>query len=594
MKSKNWLLFVFCSLLALTVNAQTIKTYKGALNAPNNIPLADGTFTDAVYNYYDGENMRVWHGTFALNRLWKSYNKSGHFSINGKFSNGKATGTWTWEYSGAFEEYTIKANYKNDKLNGAFLFTFNDFVAKGHALNGNIVDTLYIKYRGKKTVTGTRPVKYVYYTNAIGRLIFDKDGYANNSWEFVSQQGIKKHYIYYFLHGLLIEQQVYDESTGERNTLYSLSEQSLNKICSMVKINGLKVSRKENASKYNSDDILNRNVGNVSFPFTIYRDYFFALQAPFASFDMNIESIALQSKTIEEAAKTAVVCNTIEKKLRSLSEPYRHAFNVSSERLDSLYMKKSKKQKRKSIGGGGLIGIASMIASSAGQGKIDNAIAHERQTAASNYKKLKAYEDAALGMKTISSRKTLVEYLNTCGFSDVANIDSLYGNLPQYEAMQVSAVHENGNEYTFDFISNYNTINLTYNVNSDSITKLNGVYDAPNIDVAYDSTDNSIYETVDEMPSFTGGSSAMFSFLSKNVKYPVVAEENGVQGRVLVSVVVERDGSISNIKIVKSVDTLLDKEALRVVRSMPKWIPGKQGGKLVRVKYSVPVTFRIQ
>ena len=90
------------------------------------------------------------------------------------------------------------------------------------------------------------------------------------------------------------------------------------------------------------------------------------------------------------------------------------------------------------------------------------------------------------------------------------------------------------------------------------------------------------------------GPSALFEYLSKNIKYPVVAEENGVQGRVIVTFVVERDGSITDVKVVKSVDPSLDKEAQRVVKSMPHWIPGKQNGSAVRVKYTVPVTFRLQ
>ena len=86
----------------------------------------------------------------------------------------------------------------------------------------------------------------------------------------------------------------------------------------------------------------------------------------------------------------------------------------------------------------------------------------------------------------------------------------------------------------------------------------------------------------------------LMAFLSKNIKYPVVAEENGVQGRVVVTFVVEKDGSITDVRVVKSVDPSLDKEAQRVVKSMPKWIPGKQNGSAVRVKYTVPVTFRLQ
>ena len=80
----------------------------------------------------------------------------------------------------------------------------------------------------------------------------------------------------------------------------------------------------------------------------------------------------------------------------------------------------------------------------------------------------------------------------------------------------------------------------------------------------------------------------------KNIKYPTVAEETGIQGRVIVTFVVERDGSITDVQVAKSVDPSLDKEAQRVVRSMPRWIPGKQNGSAVRVKYTVPVTFRLQ
>ena len=103
-----------------------------------------------------------------------------------------------------------------------------------------------------------------------------------------------------------------------------------------------------------------------------------------------------------------------------------------------------------------------------------------------------------------------------------------------------------------------------------------------------------VFDVVEEMPSFPGGPGALMSFLSSNIKYPVVAEENGIQGRVIVAFVVERDGSITDVRVVKSVDQSLDKEAVRVVKSMPRWIPGKQNGSAVRVKYTVPVTFRLQ
>ena len=102
-----------------------------------------------------------------------------------------------------------------------------------------------------------------------------------------------------------------------------------------------------------------------------------------------------------------------------------------------------------------------------------------------------------------------------------------------------------------------------------------------------------VFDVVEQMPSFPGGPSALMEWLSNNVKYPVVAQENGVQGRVVVSFVVERDGSITDVKVVRGVDPSLDREASRVVRAMPRWIPGKQNGSAVRVKYNVPVAFRL-
>lgn len=105
---------------------------------------------------------------------------------------------------------------------------------------------------------------------------------------------------------------------------------------------------------------------------------------------------------------------------------------------------------------------------------------------------------------------------------------------------------------------------------------------------------NKVFDVVEEMPSFPGGQGALMSFLNSNIKYPVVAQENGVQGRVIVGFVVERDGSITDVKVMRSVDPSLDREAQRVIKAMPKWKPGKQNGSAVRVKYTVPVVFRLQ
>ncbi|MDR0370387.1 MAG: energy transducer TonB [Prevotellaceae bacterium] len=103
-----------------------------------------------------------------------------------------------------------------------------------------------------------------------------------------------------------------------------------------------------------------------------------------------------------------------------------------------------------------------------------------------------------------------------------------------------------------------------------------------------------IFQVVETMPQFPGGDAAMMKYLRDNVRYPVIAQENGVQGRVTCQFVVNRDGSIVDIEVVRSVDPSLDKEAIRVIQSMPKWKPGQQRGKPVRVKYTLPVNFRLQ
>lgn len=103
-----------------------------------------------------------------------------------------------------------------------------------------------------------------------------------------------------------------------------------------------------------------------------------------------------------------------------------------------------------------------------------------------------------------------------------------------------------------------------------------------------------IFTVVEQMPMFPGGDGALMGYLRDNIHYPTVAAENGVQGRVVVGFVVERDGSITDVNILRGVDPSLDHEAMRVVKSMPKWTPGKQNGSAVRVKYQVPVSFRLQ
>ena len=103
-----------------------------------------------------------------------------------------------------------------------------------------------------------------------------------------------------------------------------------------------------------------------------------------------------------------------------------------------------------------------------------------------------------------------------------------------------------------------------------------------------------VYDLVDEMPSFPGGPAELMKWLSSHVQYPAIAIESCIQGTVIVAFIVEPDGSVSNAKLVRSVDPCIDQEALRVVRQMPKWKPGKQNGAAVRVKYNVPVIFKLQ
>lgn len=105
---------------------------------------------------------------------------------------------------------------------------------------------------------------------------------------------------------------------------------------------------------------------------------------------------------------------------------------------------------------------------------------------------------------------------------------------------------------------------------------------------------DAVYDVVETMPKFPGGQSGLMAYLSQNVKYPAISAENGIQGRVMVAFVVEKDGSISNVQVTKSVDPSLDREAVRVVKAMPNWSPGTQNGSAVRVRYHVPITFRLQ
>jgi protein TonB len=103
-----------------------------------------------------------------------------------------------------------------------------------------------------------------------------------------------------------------------------------------------------------------------------------------------------------------------------------------------------------------------------------------------------------------------------------------------------------------------------------------------------------IFTVVESMPEFKGGMQQLYEYLGNNIKYPVMAKESGIQGKVYVTFVVERDGSITDVRVLRGIGGGCDEEAVRVVQSMPNWTPGMQRGKPVRVQYNLPVRFTLQ
>ena len=107
-------------------------------------------------------------------------------------------------------------------------------------------------------------------------------------------------------------------------------------------------------------------------------------------------------------------------------------------------------------------------------------------------------------------------------------------------------------------------------------------------------SETELFTIVEEMPAYPGGDAKLYEYLGKNIKYPQIARESGIQGRVFVNFVVEPDGSVSNVKVMRGIGGGCDEEAVRVIKTMPKWKPGKQRGKAVRVTYTIPVVFKLQ
>ncbi len=107
-------------------------------------------------------------------------------------------------------------------------------------------------------------------------------------------------------------------------------------------------------------------------------------------------------------------------------------------------------------------------------------------------------------------------------------------------------------------------------------------------------TDDKVYDVCEQMPTYEGGDAALLKYLRENLKFPEEAKERGMQGRMVVGFIVEKDGSLTNVKVLRAVDIALDAEVLRLVKGMPKWIPGRQNGQRVRVKYLLPIHICLQ
>lgn len=178
-------------------------------------------------------------------------------------------------------------------------------------------------------------------------------------------------------------------------------------------------------------------------------------------------------------------------------------------------------------------------------------------------------------LNTESSKKTSP--------NDAASDSIAYS--PVLGSVSNDVINEESNEATeeTDFVDDVDESQSDYTSNETALNEESSYSDG-----------NSIHDREEIMPEFPGGSQALIDYLKANVIFPKIAEEEGIQGKVVVSYVIDVDGSVTDVQVVQSVHPALDKEAMRVVKNMPKWIPGKQDGKAVQVKYSLPINFYYQ
>lgn len=137
-------------------------------------------------------------------------------------------------------------------------------------------------------------------------------------------------------------------------------------------------------------------------------------------------------------------------------------------------------------------------------------------------------------------------------------------------------------------------LNINTEMTEESKVNITVIDNTPAVVEEEDSEDAPVFFIVEEMPEFPGGNTALQTFIANAIKYPVIAQENGIQGRVYISFVVNPKGLVEQVKIVRGVDPNLDKEAIRVIQSLPAWKPGKQRGKPVKVSFTVPINFVLQ
>jgi protein TonB len=135
---------------------------------------------------------------------------------------------------------------------------------------------------------------------------------------------------------------------------------------------------------------------------------------------------------------------------------------------------------------------------------------------------------------------------------------------------------------------------IDINVEADENTEVQEYVAPVKVEEEESAEEMQIFMVVESMPEFPGGEAALYKYLGENIKYPQMAKESGIQGRVFVTFVVERDGKVTDVRVLRGIGGGCDEEAIRVVQSMPKWAPGKQRGKSVRVQYNLPVKFTLQ